>query len=169
MLSPDERESILEDELLIVRNSGEIPEIALHSSLYYLTRDQEGPGMELTKEEKEKLYDAAEERYREIVLRDIDPMNRDLRIYRGVARTIANWHRYRTFCARINRDCSDFKSVVAQKLLVFLGREYEEVADGLRSSSINCNREQLDEFLPAVGVERIDLPPDWQQVICPHK
>jgi len=169
MLTRDERQSLLEDELIIVRNSGEIPEIALHSSLYYLTRDREGPLLELTGEEKEKLYDAAEYRYREIVLRDIDPRNRDLGIYRGVARTITNWHRYRSFCGRINRDCSDFKSVVAQKLLEFLDREYEDVVAGLRTSSINCSREQLDGFLPALGVERIDLPSDWQQVICPNK
>ena len=166
-MTPDERESILEDELLIVRNSGEIPEIALHSTLYYLTMDKEGPGISLTELEKESLYDVAEERYCEIVLRDLELANRDLRIYRGVARTIANWHRYRSFCGRIGRDCMQFKSTVAQKLIIFLGCEYEEVRSGVRESSINCDSEQLMGFMLAVGIDPQSFPQGWQ-VICPE-
>ncbi|MDH3348698.1 MAG: hypothetical protein OEM02_11455 [Desulfobulbaceae bacterium] len=167
MTTLDERQSILEDELLIVRNSGEIPEIALHSTLYYLTVDNEGPRFHLTELEKESLYNAAEERYREIVLRDLELANRDLRIYRGVARTIANWHRYLSFCGRIGRDCMQFKSTVAEKLILFLNREYEEVRSGVRESSINCDSEQLMGFMGALGIDPQSFPQGWQ-VICPE-
>ena len=43
----DERTLLLEEELLLVRHSGEIPEVALHASVHYLTEDPEGPGLVL--------------------------------------------------------------------------------------------------------------------------
>ena len=54
----DERLLILEEELLLVRHSGEIPEVALHSSLYYLQDDEEGPQLRLTAEEQQLLEQA---------------------------------------------------------------------------------------------------------------
>jgi hypothetical protein len=42
-MTEQERRSIVEDELFLIRDSGELPEIAYHSSLYYLTEDQDGP------------------------------------------------------------------------------------------------------------------------------
>lgn len=38
-----DKEGYLFDEVLILQDSGEIPEIAYHTSLYYLTEDPEGP------------------------------------------------------------------------------------------------------------------------------
>lgn len=40
------------------------------------------------------------ERCRWIIMRDLDPGNRCKRIYRGVARSKANWQRFKDFCRR---------------------------------------------------------------------
>jgi hypothetical protein len=159
-----ERESILEEEMIILRNSGEIPEIALHGSLYYLEEDEEGPGLLIRDEELEALYDAALARAREIVLRDLDPQNRDLGIYRGPARSIANWQRLRNFCRRINREVPGFERTVSRALVTFLSRETRDVEEARRSSSVNCTRKQLLSFIAELGLDCRSLPAGWQSL-----
>ncbi len=94
------RSAVLEDEWLIVRHSGELPEIALHSALYSLMNDPLGPQLQLTMEEIEYLQDAALARCQEIILRDLCYQNRNLTIYRGLQRAIFNWRRFLAFCQR---------------------------------------------------------------------
>jgi hypothetical protein len=94
------RREILEEEWLIVRHSGEIPEIALHSALYFLTEDPLGPCLQLSVEEIESLQEAAICRFQEIIRRDLCFDNRNLSLYRGVRRAIVNWHRFVAFCER---------------------------------------------------------------------
>ena len=43
-----EKKFYLEEEAIIIGNSGEIPEIAYHGSLFYLMEDADGPGLNLT-------------------------------------------------------------------------------------------------------------------------
>lgn len=160
------RAQILEDELLIVRHSGEIPEIALNATIYYLQEDPEGPGLTLTDLELRSLQDAALKRCREIVLRDLDPENRDLPLYRGIRRTIYNWHRLQAFLGRIGRRQYDFRAVVRKALLAFLSREAADVATGRRSSCINCSAGELAGFARELGCDPGDFPPGWQQ-LCP--
>jgi len=64
---------LLEDEWYHVRYSGEIPEVALHSSLFYLTDDPDGPKLELETEHIHFLHEAVVARYYEIIVRDITP------------------------------------------------------------------------------------------------
>ncbi len=158
----EDREVILADEVLIVRNSGEIPEIALHGSLYYLTGDEDGPRFCLQDHELQSLYDAALARAREIVLRDLDPANRDLRLYRGVARAIVNWRRLQSFCQRIHRDCSGFRETVARALLAFLHQEIKDVTAGGRPSSVNCSATDLHAFFRDLHIPPAALPAGWQ-------
>ncbi len=166
-MTNEERIAILEEETFILRDSGEIPEIAFHSTLHYLTEDEEGPEMVLTSEELELLQNAALFRYREIVLRDLDPANRDLSIYRGVCRTIYNWQRMQDFCNRIGRDASSFKKTVGLALLDFLARELTDVKNGNRISSVNCSVQQLLDLAAMLDVSADSLPADWQD-LCPE-
>ena len=85
-----DKEIYLGDEILILGDSGEIPEIAYHTTLHYLCDDPEGPGLTLEPEDFHRLREPVVARYRWIIMRDLDPANRDKRIYRGVARSIAN-------------------------------------------------------------------------------
>ncbi len=152
-VTKQERRNILEDELFLLRDSGELPEVAYHSSLYYLTADEEGPGLILTESEKKLLQEAALERCRQIVLRDLELNNRDLGFYRGPRRSIYNWQRYCTFCERVDRRQDDaFKESVAQALVRFVRQEAADVEEGHRESSVNCATEELLAFAEEVGV-----------------
>ena len=160
----DERTLLLEEEFLIVRHSGEIPEIALHSTLYYLCDDPEGPQIILSNEELDILQEAALARSREIVLRDLDPENRDLGLYRGVKRSIYNWHRLQSFSRRVGHDCSAFAEVVRTELLLFLNQEMEDVSSGKRTSSINCVAAELVDFAAALKCEVNNFPSGWENI-----
>jgi len=164
----DSRTLILEEELLIVRHSGEIPEIAFHAALHYLCEDPEGPGLILSEEEYQGLLDGALERAREIVLRDLDPANRDLGLYRGVRRSIHNWRRYLDFCRRRGRQGRWFAPEVRQALRDFLDRELADVAGGRRSSCLNCTASELMEFWRELGGEAEDFLSDWSS-LCPRE
>ncbi|WPD23088.1 MAG: hypothetical protein SD837_00710 [Candidatus Electrothrix scaldis] len=162
-----ERRSIIEDELFLLRDSGELPEIAYHSSIYYLTEDQDGPGLVLTESEKSLLQEAALERCREIVLRDLMPDNRDLGIYRGPQRSIYNWRRYCSFCRRSGRRIDDcFRAEVAQAFINFIQQELRDFAEGEGSSSVNCGQEDLIFFAEQIGICPDTLENGWQ-ALCP--
>ncbi len=165
-ISSTEFETVLENEWYAVRHSGEIPEIALCSSLYYLVEDRSGPCRELSADQNLKLVEAAELRYREIVLRDLQHANRRKRTYRGVKRSIANWYRYETFCDRQNVDATSFRHQVAAALLVFLAKETVAVERGMHLSSINCSFDELRAFAARLGLSCSMLPEGIAQ-ICP--
>ncbi len=157
----DERELILEEELLIVRHSGEIPEVALHSSLFYLCQDQEGPQLVLAHEEISALQNAAKARYREIILRDLSTQNRDLTLYRGMQRSICNWERFEKFCHRCGSDASEFIPEFGQALVRFLEQEVEDTQSGTRTSCINCTTEELLSYSAALKLSIEALPDGW--------
>ena len=158
---PNDKDAILEEEIIILRNSGEIPEIALHTSLYYLEEDDEGPHIKLCEDELQLLYDAALARAQEIVLRDLDPANRDQSIYRGPARSIVNWQRFQSFCQRIQRTCPGFKEKVSQALLSYLKQECKDRESSDRLSSVNCTAEELKKFCSELNIDPDCLPGDW--------
>lgn len=161
-----DRQSLLEDEWLIVRHSGEIPEIALASVLYYLMEDEQGPCLILNEDEANYLKSGAEQRYLEIVFRDIQPENRDKTIYRGVKRTIYNYHRFGMFCQRRGVEPGNIQSQVAVDLLAFLKREVDDVVSGYRSCCLNAEYAEIVDFCAELGVKEEQLP-DGLREICP--
>lgn len=158
-----DRRALIADEELIVRNSGEIPEIAYHNSLYHLSEDPEGPGLAgLSREELAALQAGVMARYREIILRDLTPANRDLAIYRGVRRAIWNWQRLGKFCRRCRLEpAGELRREIAAALVSFLENEVRETMAGLRPPSLNCTPEELRWFLVALGVENPPAPGRW--------
>ncbi len=145
-------EDLLEDEWYHVRFSGEIPEVALHSSIHFLSEDSEGPGIQLDVDTLNYLQGAVIARYREIIFRDITPENKDKSIYRGVLRAIANWRRLKRFCHRHELNYSGIKTEVAQQFLVFLENEITKMPEEPGSTSINCSFVELDSFAGELGV-----------------
>lgn len=158
----------LENEWFVVRHSGEIPEIAYHSSVFYLTEAQDGPKFPPSEIDFASLREAARERFREIILRDILPENRSATIYRGVKRTIVNYHRFQNFCKRQGLNEHEYAEEVAASLLLFLGTESVEAAKGTRSSAMNCSFDELNEFAVKVGLVNHTLP-DGLAVLCEEK
>ncbi|MGL1930645.1 MAG: hypothetical protein OCC45_02665 [Desulfotalea sp.] len=145
MISKD-FEAIFEDEFYIVRYSGETPEIALNSSFYFLTRDKNGPQATLTAEQTEILQDAAVKQFSEIVLRDIIPENIGSSIYRGIARTIANYVRYLKFCERQNL-LNILQDRLAEQLLLFFKYEANYLEKGEGTTNLNASVEEISQFL----------------------
>jgi len=160
-------EDHLDNEWFVVRHSGEIPEIALYAARHYLTEAEDGPRLDLSPEQWGRLLGAAEGRYREIVLRDLQPENRDTSVYRGLARSIINYCRFESFCRRHGLDMEDFCREVAAALLIFLVVEAAEVARGGRESCINCTFTELNDFACRIGLVRDSLPISMRR-LCPE-
>jgi len=150
---PFPRQELLEEEWLIVRNSGEIPEIAFHSALYYLTEDTDGPQLQLHVEERDSLQAAAAERYQEIILRDLCYDNRTLPIYRGVRRAIFNWRRFVAFCERQNASCASQRIITAEAFLVLMNKVMNGDNPTSSSSIFNCSRQELLLFTRELALD----------------
>jgi hypothetical protein len=146
-------EELVENEWYIVRNSGEIPEIAYNSSIYYLTRAASGPSLQLSVKQLKMLKDAATERYLEIVLRDLDHSNAGTSIYRGVARSICNYERFCSFCARQQIRPEIVQVPAAKALALFLRVELSLFEKLGSSSALNCSFRQLQQYANVLGVE----------------
>lgn len=159
-----DREAILAEEWLLVRHSGELPEVALHGGLFYLGEDAQGPRLVLTREEIACLQQAALARYQEIILRDLDTANRDRSLFRGIRRAHHNWYRLVRFCDKFQHDADGFRTLAAKALLSYLEMEQGEVCSGARAPSINCTAEAVRTFALALGVEPSSLPEGWKQL-----
>jgi len=157
---------LIEEEAFAIHHSGEMPEVALHTALHFLQEDPEGPRLKVTPEDIEPLKDAVENRYERIVMRDLNPRYRDRSIYRGLARAIANWHRWVRFCEREKRDVAVHRQDVAAALLTFLAIETADVVSGRKPSSVNCAASELTAFSDTLGLALSRLPEGWQ-LVCP--
>ena len=159
-----ERRSLIEDEIFAIRQSGEMPEVALHSALFHLQEDPQGPRLELTPHEQRHLKDAVEQRYRRILLRDLEPRYQGRSIYRGLGRAIANWQRLTRFCEREQRDPAAHRQAAAEALLAFLVAETNDVAAGRPPAAANCSSAELEAFARTLGLPPSGLPQGWQQI-----
>ncbi len=159
----EERDELLADEWLIVRHSGEIPEITFHSSLHYLCKENDGPRFTLTEAELTSLKEAAVQRYQEIILRDIRVENFHETIYRGVRRSLYNWDRTEAFALRQSIDWTSFKEIAAQALLLFLEKGRSAAGSSLPEKFINCSVNKLNELAGKVGLDLKQLPDNIAQ------
>ncbi len=166
-MTEEERAELLDDEWLIVRNSGEIPEITYHSVLYFVSVDPEGPGIDLSENEKKHLKDAAVQRYHEIILRDIQLENFHKTIYRGIKRTIYNWYRCKAFGERQNLDCNAFRETAARILLLFLEQGMQAAGESLPENFLNCHFDELVAFTKELSIAPEKLSPDLVQFCLP--
>ena len=161
-----DKKTYISEEAFMVLHAGEIPEVTLHSSLYYLAEDPDGPGLELSGEDILPLKQAVVERYRAIIIRDLDPENRDKGMYRGLARCAANWQRLEKFCTRERLDCAAIRVETAAALQKFLQQEADDVKSRKRSSSINCSCTEIEGLAGSLGLSMDDLPVGWRD-LCP--
>ncbi len=162
-------QALIEDELLMLRHSGEIPEIALHQSIYFLREDPDGPRLSSIPDEAFSLMKMAVfERYRVISLRDLKSENRNLSIYRGVARSIMNYRRLVRFCELEGIDYSEVTREISGFLKSFLQQEMEDVMSGRRKPCINCTYRDLLDFVQVLGMDPGELPEGIED-ICPEK
>lgn len=160
--------SLIEEEIFAIRHSGEMPEVALHTALYDLQEDPQGPRLTVSPDDFSLLKDAVEARYQRILMRDLTPRLRDRSIYRGLARAMANWQRLARFCKRENRDLAMHRQEAANAFVAFLETETVDVANGRQPSAANCTATELEAFAESLGLEPDKLPEGWQKV-CAKK
>ncbi len=148
-------EELIENEWYVVRHSGETPEIALHSALYYLTRAKDGPKLTLSAKQLDELQDAATARFFEIIVRDLKHENANKSIYRGVERSIVNYQRYLNFCER--QELGDrLREQVGKQFCVFLSQELVLLKNDASESIVNCSFDDLSDFADLLNVDCID-------------
>jgi len=157
---------LIENEWYIVRNSGETPEIALHSALYYLTLSKDGPRINLNEEQVARLRQAAVDRFYEIIVRDLQHTNYGTSNYRGISRSIINYRRFCIFCERQKIGRSVLQQSAAAALLSFLEIEVVEVRRRQRPSIIDCSSEALRSFAADLGVELVSRFAEFAE-LCP--
>lgn len=158
----DERRLLLDEELLLVRHSGEIPEVALHASLYYLEKDNDGPKIVVTTQELQLLNKAVQERYEEMIMRDLTIANRDLSLFRGLRRAEENWRRYAQFCRKVGFDYSLFRQEAGLALIDYLQVELDEVAVKKRKPSINCAKKIVCALAKGLALRPEAFPQGWE-------
>ena len=159
-----EVQHLIEEEVFAIRQSGEMPEVALHTALYYLQEDPDGPRITISPENLRLLKDAVENRYQRILMRDLNPRYRGRSIYRGLTRAIANWQRLERFCHHENRAIAGHRKDAAAALLAFLAIETTEVTSGQKESCVNCSASALEAFAEAVGLASSRLPDGWRKL-----
>lgn len=158
------REEIIADEVFMIEDGGEMPEVAFNSSLYYLTRDPDGPQLSLCRQELLPLKEAAVRRYSFIVLRDLQPENRTKPIYRGLARSRVNWFRLLGYCQREKISPEMVQREVVKNLIQFLTVEYHDVCVAGATSCINCAESELEEYAGSLGVDLDREVKGWQEL-----
>ena len=62
--------------------------------------------------------------------------------------------------------CEDIRVATADKLRDFMQREIADVQSGIRSTSINCPPEDIDNLAESLGLAAVELPEGWQE-LCP--
>jgi len=152
----DELLDEVENEWHIVRHSGETPEIAYNSAIYYLTRAKDGPHLFLNEQQVGLLKEAAVERYLEIILRDLLHENCDTSIYRGIERSIVNYRRFCSYSARQQlpvRTVCRVRGETARAFVLFLDTECKRLQTSNALSVINCSYMDLQSFAAELGVQ----------------
>ena len=151
-------DALVEDEWYAVRYSGEIPEVAYHGALFHLTKERNGPRIELSKDQGDRLLEAVALRYLDITLRDLLPENKNTGGYRGLKRSFINWQRFLLFCERYALNGADYRELVAAALEDLLQYEKGLADRGESEGEFNCSFAELLRFMELVGLNPADMP-----------
>jgi len=158
-------ESYLQQEVDWIENSGEMPEVAFYEAFYYLAEEEEGPKLTLTSSDIKRLEDAAINRFKTIILRDLKFANRRSSIFRGLKRAIINYNRLKKYQKKKNRIDPGLEKMTGRFLLEYIRRECEEISDRRHYRTINCTREKLEQFADELG---INIAPEYNDICFKH-
>lgn len=165
MPETETRRQLIENELLMLTNAGELPELALAASLYYLQEEADGPHLSLSQEELAELAHTTALSYESIIRRDLKLENRDKLRFRGLARALVNWQRYTKFCGSRGIATTRFQTEAGKALLAYLTQEKAGQECGEQASSVNCQASDL--LLLAQELCVADALPDGWESLCP--
>ncbi|MDA3972309.1 MAG: hypothetical protein PF442_13260, partial [Desulfobulbaceae bacterium] len=138
--------------------------VAFNSSLYYLTEDEDGPQLRLTQADLALLKHAVVQRFRVIILRDLQPENRTKSIYRGLERSCANWFRLKGYCPKGDMGFAELQIEITEDLSAFLIAELHDVCIHGAVSCVNCTQVRLKEYADSLGVDLDNVASGWRQL-----
>ena len=142
----------LEDEVIMLEDSGEMPEVVLAESLHHLGS--------LASEDEDILRAAAVRGYLKIIKRDLDPTNLGLPPFRGLGRAGENLARMSAFLNRLGwPPPAGAMQNLSERLASYLVAEQVALAQG--RSYAGATREQAETVARLVG---LDLSP-FQEVL----
>lgn len=159
------KESYLQQEVDWIENSGEMPEVAFYESLYYLTEEEDGPKLILTSADIKFLEDAVVNRFKTIILRDLEFANRKSSIFRGLKRAIINYDRLKKYQKKKNRADSGIEKAIGYSLIEYIRCECEDISDKRHYRTINCKRDELEHFAEELGV---NISPEYKDICFKH-
>lgn len=157
------REEVIEEKEIIA-HSGEMPEVAFHNSLHFLTENPDGPHLTLTPEEITFLQQGVIERYKWIILRDLNPKMRGKSEFRSIERAIVNYKRLKRYAKKQQLDISDIIPELAQVLTIYIKAELKDPylkEHYLRT--VNCSREDWKWFVKELHLDLSDLLPNPEE------
>lgn len=149
-------DEFIENEWYVVRHSGEIPEIAYNSAVYFLTRAVGGPQLTLAESQRGHLKQAAVDRFEEIISRDLYHENITTPGYRGVARSLCNYERFVQFCKRQDLSPLSIRKTTAELYSTFLQVESRRLVAEGQTTVINCSFAELKRFAVTLGTPFLD-------------
>jgi len=114
------RAEVQEEAEFILREGGEIPEVAFWNAYLYLTQAPDGPRLDLTEKEIFCLKEAVINRYLKIIERDLTITNIEKSFYRGPQRARINWQRLKRFLEKEGLPWVPFLGKVYRTLRAFL-------------------------------------------------
>ncbi|MBU4276640.1 MAG: hypothetical protein KKC30_07880 [Proteobacteria bacterium] len=134
----------LEDEVIMLENSGEMPEVVLAESLYHLGT--------LPLEDVDILRAATVRGYLKIIERDMDPANVGLPPFRGLGRAGENLARLTSFLGRLGwPPPAGTMAELARRLSDYLSAEGRALAQGRPYAS--ATRDQVEATARLVGLD----------------
>lgn len=157
------REEVIEEKEIIA-HSGEMPEVAFHNSLYFLTEDPDGPHLTLTPKEIAFLKQGVIERYKRIILRDLNPQMRGRSEFRSIKRAIVNCKRLKRYTKKEQLNISDIIPELAQALTIYIEAELKDPylkEHSLRT--VNCSREDWEWFVKELRLDPSALLPNPEE------
>jgi hypothetical protein len=157
----DTGENYVQEEAEWIEESGEIPEVAFYEAVSYLTEQEDGPKLTLAPSDIKLLEDAVIYRYKNIILRDLDYTNRSSPVFRGMKRAIINYERLIKYQTLKNRAVFGWKEEICRSLIEYMVRECQDISEGRLYRTINCGREQLEEFAKKLDV---DVDPECLEI-----
>ncbi|MCF8031702.1 MAG: hypothetical protein K9K66_01080 [Desulfarculaceae bacterium] len=134
----------LEDEILLVENSGEMPQVALAESLHHLG--------EMSREERGLLRAAAVRAYLNIIERDLEPAHVGQSLFRGLERAGDNLERLRAFLGTLGWQPPPGRwAALAPRLAAYLEAEEQALDQGREYAS--ASPEQVRRVAGLVGLD----------------
>lgn len=150
----------IKEEKEIIAHAGELPEVAFHASLYFLTEAPEGPHLVLTPEEVAFLKRGVIEGYKKIILRDLNPQMRGNSIFRGMERAVTNYKRLKRFAKKEGIDISHLIPEMAQALTMYMETEIKDPYLKTHSlRTVNCLKEDWEWFVKELNLTPSRLLP----------